>query len=167
MHHPTDRIIHTTACVTPVVEHWLEREITQWVHPMKDRSDEPSHHERTLLPQSYISLMFLYEAILMAHCCGSSLDCPCISWALTPLHCAVSCTCILKEHHHVYLNVSINISIPGIVLNCSILCLRKSIKEHQCTRNHTWTVGTFVYLNMSIKEHQCTWYGWTVESLVY
>ena len=27
MHHPTDRIIHTTAFVTPVVEHWLEREI--------------------------------------------------------------------------------------------------------------------------------------------
>ena len=26
MHHPTDRIIHTTAFVTPVVEHWL-REI--------------------------------------------------------------------------------------------------------------------------------------------
>ena len=31
-HHPTDRITHTTAFVTPVVEHWLEREITQWVH---------------------------------------------------------------------------------------------------------------------------------------
>ena len=30
--------------VTPVVEHWLEREIAQWVHPMKDRSDDPSHH---------------------------------------------------------------------------------------------------------------------------
>ena len=29
MHHPTDRIIHTTAFVTPVVEHWLEREIAQ------------------------------------------------------------------------------------------------------------------------------------------
>ena len=28
MHHPTDRIAHTTAFVTPVVEHWLEREIT-------------------------------------------------------------------------------------------------------------------------------------------
>ena len=26
MHHPTDRIIHTTAFVTTVVEHWLERE---------------------------------------------------------------------------------------------------------------------------------------------
>ena len=41
MHHPTDRITHTTAFVTPVVEHWLEREIAQWVHPMKDRSDDP------------------------------------------------------------------------------------------------------------------------------
>ena len=48
MHHPTDRITHTTAFVTPVVEHWLEREIAQWVHPMKDRSDDPPHHERML-----------------------------------------------------------------------------------------------------------------------
>ena len=48
MHHPTDRITHTTAFVTPVVEHWMEREIAQWVHPMKDQSDDPSHHERTL-----------------------------------------------------------------------------------------------------------------------
>ena len=56
MHHPTDRIIHTTAFITPVVENWLEREIAKWVHPMKDRSDDPSLHERTLLPRSYISL---------------------------------------------------------------------------------------------------------------
>ena len=56
MHHTTDRIEHTTAFGTPVVEHWLEREIAQWVRPMKDRSDDPSHHERTLLPRSYISL---------------------------------------------------------------------------------------------------------------
>ena len=27
MHHPTYRITHTTAFVTPVVEHWLERKI--------------------------------------------------------------------------------------------------------------------------------------------
>ena len=33
--HPTDRITHTTVFVSPVVEHWLEREI--------------AHHERTLL----------------------------------------------------------------------------------------------------------------------
>ena len=32
MHHPTDRISHTTAFVTPVMEHWLEQGIAQWVH---------------------------------------------------------------------------------------------------------------------------------------
>ena len=32
MHHPTDMITHTTAFVTPVVEHWLEREMAQWIH---------------------------------------------------------------------------------------------------------------------------------------
>ena len=44
----TYSITHTTAFVTSVVEHWLEREIAQWVHPMKDPSDDPSHRERTL-----------------------------------------------------------------------------------------------------------------------
>ena len=37
MHHPTDRIAHTTAFVTPVMEHWLEREIAQmmlWFTPI-------------------------------------------------------------------------------------------------------------------------------------
>ena len=29
MHHPTDRIVHTTAFVTPVMEDWLERETAQ------------------------------------------------------------------------------------------------------------------------------------------
>ena len=53
MHHPTDKIPHTTVFVTPIVEHWLEREIGS---TMNDRSDDPSHHERTLLPRSYISL---------------------------------------------------------------------------------------------------------------
>ena len=57
MHHPTDKITHTTAFVTPVVEHWLEREIAQWVHPMKDRSDDPSHHERTHLPWLFVLIL--------------------------------------------------------------------------------------------------------------
>ena len=35
--YPTDMITHTTAFVTPVVEHWLEREIAQWVHPSELR----------------------------------------------------------------------------------------------------------------------------------
>ena len=58
-----DRIAHTTAFVKPVVDHWLEREIAQWVHPMKDRSDDPSHHERTLLPRSYILLLVQMNTI--------------------------------------------------------------------------------------------------------
>ena len=32
MHYSTDWIRHTTAFVTPVTEHWLEREIAHWVH---------------------------------------------------------------------------------------------------------------------------------------
>ena len=31
MHHPTDKLTHTTAFFKPVVEHWVEREIVQWV----------------------------------------------------------------------------------------------------------------------------------------
>ena len=38
-----------------LAEHWLEREIAPWVHPTKDRSDDPSHHHLTLLPHNYIS----------------------------------------------------------------------------------------------------------------
>ena len=64
MHHPTDRIAHTMAFVTPVLEHWLEREIAQCAHPMSDRSDDPSHHEQTLLPRSYISLPVLLTVSL-------------------------------------------------------------------------------------------------------
>ena len=74
MHHPTDRIAHTTAFVTAVVEHGLEQEIAQRVHPMKDRSDDPSHHERTLLPRSYISFH-------RGDGCGRN-----VSMALTCLH---------------------------------------------------------------------------------
>ena len=58
MHHPTDRITHTTAFVTPVVEHWLEREMAQWVHPMKDRSDDPSHHKKKRRRRILVCLIF-------------------------------------------------------------------------------------------------------------
>ena len=51
MHHFTDRVTHTTAFVTQVVELNGSN--------MKVRSDNPSHPERTLLPRSYISLLIL------------------------------------------------------------------------------------------------------------
>ena len=53
MHHP--RQDSTYLCYTSRGA-LVEREIAQWVHPIKDRSDDPSHHERTLLPRSYILL---------------------------------------------------------------------------------------------------------------
>ena len=50
MHHPTDRITHSTAFVTPVVEHWLEREVAHWVHDMRliqHAMSEHSYHRAT------------------------------------------------------------------------------------------------------------------------
>ena len=47
MHHPTDSIAHTTAFVTLVVDHWLEREVAQWIHH-EGSTDDPLHHEQTL-----------------------------------------------------------------------------------------------------------------------
>ena len=32
MDHLTDKIAHAMTFDTPVVKHWLEREIAQWVH---------------------------------------------------------------------------------------------------------------------------------------
>ena len=58
MHHPTDRIAHTMVFVTPVVEHWLEQEIAQWVHPIKDRSDYLSNHEQTLYHKREEHILF-------------------------------------------------------------------------------------------------------------
>ena len=61
---------HHGLFVTPVGEHWLEREIAQWVHPMKDRSDDPSHHE--LRPAPVILIQF------------SIIACCCITNCLSP-----------------------------------------------------------------------------------
>ena len=105
MHHPTDRIAHTTAFVTPVVEHWLEREIAQWVHPMKDRSDDPSHHERTLLPRSYISLNHGVPA-------GSRNSSMSPLWGLTPY---------ITMNKNV-LSVSLNKTFPSFHYEGSIRC---------------------------------------------
>ena len=83
MHHPTDRIAHT-----PVMEHWLEREIAQWVHTMEDRSDDPSHHERMLSPRSYISLPPVYKA---TNCCIMNF----MSWMKEVVH---TRTCAYTRH---------------------------------------------------------------------
>ena len=58
MYHSKDRITHTTAFVTPVVEHWQEGEIAQWVYPMKDQQHVSSLAVGVVLyhnPLSYFS----------------------------------------------------------------------------------------------------------------
>ena len=44
LHHPPDRIVHTTSFVTPVVEHWVKLDIAQW-DALRDWFNEPLHHE--------------------------------------------------------------------------------------------------------------------------
>ena len=113
MHHPTDRIEHTTAFVTPVVEHWLERKIAQWVHHMKDRSDNPSHHERMPLPQSYISLPSGASKIsnLLICFCSFDLSCPILEKYILLKFCILYCLVLLNsvlfkpclfQHHHIF-----------------------------------------------------------------
>ena len=43
MYHPTDRIAHTMAFVTPVVKYWLEQELAQWVNHDKYIHFTPTH----------------------------------------------------------------------------------------------------------------------------
>ena len=85
MHHPTDRIAHTTAFGTPVMEHWLEREIAQW------RIDPMTHH--TMSKRSYHGAtsrsktnQTVRETICCHHCMGYSfwLTARCLLYA--PFH---------------------------------------------------------------------------------
>ena len=45
------------------MEHWLEQEIAQWVHPMKDRSDDPRVNALTtelhLTPALFVTTVFV------------------------------------------------------------------------------------------------------------
>ena len=59
MHHPTDRLAHTTVFGTPVVEHSLEREIVQWVHPW--RIDPTTHRTMNERPRS----LFLTDSTVL------------------------------------------------------------------------------------------------------
>ena len=56
MHHPTDRISHITAIVSPVVEHEMARDVSQWVHHEELIQRPIAVHKRTLCPRRYISL---------------------------------------------------------------------------------------------------------------
>ena len=45
MQHPTDRIVHTTAFVIPIIEHWNMKSLSGFT--MRGQSNDPLHHEQT------------------------------------------------------------------------------------------------------------------------
>ena len=54
MHHPTDRIAHTTAFVIPVVAHWLEQERAQWFNDTPDTKIKCYLHKKVKMKYVYI-----------------------------------------------------------------------------------------------------------------
>ena len=59
MHHPTDRITHTTAFVTPVVEHWLEQEIAPGLSFLTSSKGSFICTNTTRLTAAFITPVFL------------------------------------------------------------------------------------------------------------
>ena len=66
MHHPTDRIAHTTAFVTPVVEHWLEREIVFIYIHFKGQAPAPPPPPPLDPPLLYTNILIQYQLHLHA-----------------------------------------------------------------------------------------------------
>ena len=56
--HVQDKIAHTTAVVTPVVEHWLEREIAQWVHHEGSIRRPIAPRANALTTEIYLALQY-------------------------------------------------------------------------------------------------------------
>ena len=71
MHHPIDRMIHTTAFVTPVVKHWLEREIAQWVY---DKEGTNFKYAFINVPHHYQQHIH-YLVLVLVTCICKNLQC--------------------------------------------------------------------------------------------
>ena len=89
MHHPTDRITHTTGFVTPVLEHWLEQEIAQWVH-------HEGSIRRPITPWANDLTTELHLALL------SNVTCVCHTWSKTWLGSLVLSTWLQKKLSSLY-----------------------------------------------------------------
>ena len=84
MHHPTDRITHTTSIVTPVVEHWLEREIAQSHEGSIRRTITPWANALTtelhLAPIAKECMHYVCMYVCMYWCMTTSIYCVCRVW---------------------------------------------------------------------------------------
>ena len=85
MHFSIDRIVHTTAFDKPVVDHWLERKISQTAagSTEKDRSDDRPLQRRARYRLSYIPLPHCYIVhIVFTDCDYNSNN---VSWVCASL----------------------------------------------------------------------------------
>ena len=138
MHHPQQRIAYTTVFVTPVVVHWLEREIAQWVHPMKDRPDDPSHHEQMLLSRRYISLRIGNEdVIVVIYCQFGNLH----TYIHTYIHRYVHT--YMHIYIHAYINTYMHTYIHTYIHTYVHRCIHTYI--HTCTHTHTCIHTYIIY----------------------
>ena len=78
MHHPTNRIVHTTAFVTPVMKHWLEWEIAQCIN-YEGSIQWPIAPWVDALSWNYVLQLF----ILWRKC-----------WVIVPCVCVCVCICV-------------------------------------------------------------------------
>ena len=146
MHHPTDSIVYHGVCYTSCGALAGTRN-----RPMV-RSNDPSHHEQTLLPPSYISLRicqmkthtqqqikFIYKYLLVLSCWGgtSSVGPP---WRIDLMtHCTT-------ELHFAQKSTRRTVSLSFVFIFKSHSCSRHSIMEvvwtqHLCNIHLTpWNV---------------------------
>ena len=66
MHYPTDRIAHTTTFVTPIVEHWLEREIVLYMIM--------SHIYIVRTEITHCLYLHKHNFVLVCHCFGQNIS---------------------------------------------------------------------------------------------
>ena len=159
MHHPTDRLAHTMAFVTPVVEHWLEREIAQWVHHMKDRSEDPSHHERTPLPRSYISLPIKYQVFdnCWAFNSGSQIQ---LITDYVILICSLYVYCLILIFKYFSRGMKLNFFIGGVEEIIIIFKICNNNNNNPVSSKSSTTVFLFICIIPRLLLHQLWITGW-------
>ena len=69
MRHPTDRIIHTTAFVTPAMGHWLEREIARTSY--EEKINDEVIHVFLVFKKKKLEALFAIIAVIVTLICNS------------------------------------------------------------------------------------------------
>ena len=93
MHHPTDSMAHTTAFGTPVVEHWLEGEITKCGEPQLKISQikrEETYHLHIPISNKVSFIGNIIQTGYSVCVCVCMCVCVCVCVCL----CVCVCVCV-------------------------------------------------------------------------